>query len=539
MSNRTVRQVVACLSLLWLAASAHAENNHFHAALSSVTAEDLYDHVNVLADDTLEGRAAGSRGGIAAARYIETLLRKLDLEPAGPDDSFTQPFAGNYRNLLARLPGSDAELSDEIILVGAHYDHVGYGTPQTSYGPVGYIHNGADDNASGVSVLMETIEALTRLPHAPRRTILFAFWDGEEQGLLGSKHFVVYPTVPMDHISVAFNIDMVGWLREGRLEVGGTRTGFGLRRLLASERLDERMWLDFNWELKENSDHWPFYQHGVPVVLLHTGLHDHYHRPSDDVERINHHGMRDVAAYLFDALYRAANAEELPRFRAAARGETPLTQRTREAASKPLPPRLGISFRDADPEPQASLAASTEGESKDLLATARETPLRNEEPHRMGVIVTEIRPGSPADQSALRPGDHIIAMNGEEVENEAHLLDLVLRAPSSVELAVARGDEDVETVAVELAGPPVRLGISWREDTSEPGTVYLTRVVPGSPAARAGLKLHDRIYNVDDQAFAGSAGFAELVQSKLSSEQSEISLLTERRGRLLEVHVSL
>lgn len=302
--RRTVLAVGALVAVF--PGGASAENTAVTAALDSITTSELFEHVDVLADDTLEGRAAGTRGGQAAARYIETRLREIGVAPAGEHGRFAQSFYGSYRNLLTRIDGSDAELAHEFVVVGAHYDHVGYGTPQTSYGPLGYIHNGADDNASGVAILLETIEAIKSLPRSPRRSILFAFWDGEEQGLLGSKHWVSQPTVSLSAIRLAVNVDMVGRMREGRLEVGGSRTGFGLRQLLASRSLPRGLWLYYDWELKENSDHWPFFERGVPVVLLHTGLHDDYHRPSDDVERINQQGMRDAAAYLFDLVYRAA-----------------------------------------------------------------------------------------------------------------------------------------------------------------------------------------------------------------------------------------
>ena len=173
----------------------------------------------------------------------------------------------NHQNLLAILPGTDPELKDEYILVGAHYDHVGYGSRRNSYGPWGYIHNGADDNASGVAAVLEVIDALSQTGHWPRRSILFAFWDGEEQGLLGSKHWKNHPTIPLSAIKMAINIDMVGRMTDGRIEVGGTRSAVGSRRLMSSPTLSDEVWLDFNWEYKNNSDHWTFFEAGIPFAL--------------------------------------------------------------------------------------------------------------------------------------------------------------------------------------------------------------------------------------------------------------------------------
>ena len=198
------------------------ENSALNFARASITTGELKHHAEVLADDTFEGREAGSRGGRAAAKYIIGSLKDAGIDPAGLNDRYTQPFLGNFQNLLAEIPGTDAALSHQYIVVGAHYDHVGYGTRRNSYGPWGLIHNGADDNASGVAALLEVIDGLSRSTWRPRRSILFAFWDAEEKGLLGSKHWVNQPTVPLRDVQLALNIDMVGRLSDGRIEVGGS-----------------------------------------------------------------------------------------------------------------------------------------------------------------------------------------------------------------------------------------------------------------------------------------------------------------------------
>ena len=155
-----------------------ADSLWLDAARLSITNHELRGHVEVLADDMLEGREAGSRGGHAAARYLMKRLEEARLQPAGPGGAYTQSFQGRNQNLLAKLEGADPQLRGEYIVVGAHYDHVGYGTRRNSYGPWGFIHNGADDNASGVSALLEVIDAMSRGEYQPRRSILFCFWDG-------------------------------------------------------------------------------------------------------------------------------------------------------------------------------------------------------------------------------------------------------------------------------------------------------------------------------------------------------------------------
>src|SRR5207247_2064991 len=128
------------------------------------TADELLDHVSFLADDVLEGRETGSRGGRAAGGYLAEQLRKTGLTPMGDSGSYFQAFGSGSRNLLGLVEGSDPDLKHDVIVIGAHYDHVGYGNRRNSYGPFGYIHNGADDNASGVSALLELADAFIRLP---------------------------------------------------------------------------------------------------------------------------------------------------------------------------------------------------------------------------------------------------------------------------------------------------------------------------------------------------------------------------------------
>ncbi|MEX2113551.1 MAG: M20/M25/M40 family metallo-hydrolase, partial [Pirellulales bacterium] len=268
------------------------------AAVRSITAEKVKNYVDALADDTFEGREAGSRGSRAAGGYIVEEIKKHGLPGGGPQGSYYQPF-GSYRNILAFAEGSDPAQKDQVIVVSAHYDHVGYGSNRNSYGPIGRIHNGADDNASGVAGLLEVIDAVCKLPQRPRRSILFAFWDGEEKGLLGSEHWVNNPTVPLKNVPILLNVDMIGRLRNSRVEVIGIRTTPGLRRLISQLNGAEALTLDFNWDIRPDSDHQSFYSRGIPFLMLHTGKHSEYHRPSDDAELINNDGLSQIAQLMF------------------------------------------------------------------------------------------------------------------------------------------------------------------------------------------------------------------------------------------------
>jgi hypothetical protein len=429
---------LACIGILVVLASAlagsptHAATKSFlAAAMDSITTDELYQHVEVLADDVYEGRSAGSRGGRAASQYIVQELRKYNLTPAGTRGDYFQAFDNDWRNILVLVPGDDSRLEHEVIVVGGHYDHVGRGSNSTSYGPIGRIHNGADDNASGISIMLETIEAFATSGLRTRRSVLFAFWDGEERNLKGSRYWVRNPTISADRVKLAITLDMVGRLRNGQLYVLGSRSGYGMRRLFSGP-VDDPLWLDFDWELSANSDHWSFIEKRIPVVLLHTGLHRDYHRPSDDAEKINREGLHAITRYLLGILMKAANEEQLPKFRDQVRRESDRTQRQVE---RPLPP----------------------------------ASLRN----------------WPSDSK------------------------------------------------------PPQLGISWREDQGEPGVVFLTRVVEGTPAAAAGLAVHDRIFEVGGQGFADEKEFQSTILAMLSNGTSTIELAIERRGRLRNVAVTM
>jgi hypothetical protein len=508
--DKSLWMAAIALSLLSAgSASAHGNAAALEAAKATITNEELHNHAAFLADDSLEGRAAGTRGGRAAARYIETQLKAAKLRPAGDRGTYLQAFNPNYQNLLGMVVGSDPKLYDEYIVVGAHYDHVGYGTWQNSNGPTGYIHNGADDNASGVASLLEVVDAFSRTNLQSRRSIIFAFWDGEEIDLLGSRHWVRQPTVPLAKVRIALNSDMVGRMRSGRLEISGTRTAAGLRRLFCSSRLPRGMWLDFPWEYEENSDHWPFYVAGVPSLLLHTGLHDDYHRPSDDIEKLNVNGMHETSAYLLEVVSRLADEEELPAFRQASRLERNYTRTERETPLPPLPPRLGVRWDWQVVEGKPCYA------------------------------ITAVTRGSGAEKAGLRPGDRIMSVDSREVKNDALLPAAVLRDESEVLLTIGRGAEELKDIHVPLAGQAVKLGLSWREDSAAPGAVFITRVVPYSPAARAGLRVLDRIYSVRGETFASQEALLERVTALMADEQTPIHFEVETAGRIHPIDVDL
>jgi hypothetical protein len=407
----------SCLLLLSQPPATAAEKLH---ARSTIRSSEAAEHIAALADDAFEGREGGRRGGRAAGGYVEQAVAPLGFLPAGDNGGYFQSFAtghGTLRNVLALLPGSDPTCRDELVVIGGHYDHVGYGNARNSFGPFGFVHNGADDNASGVAGLLEIAEALAALPQPPRRSILIAFWDGEEQGLLGSRHFLKHRPPPLRgrEIVFAINLDMIGRLRQ-RLEVFGTRSAVGLEALVTRANNlpgQEPLDLTFDWKVEADSDHYPFLQRGIPTIMFHTGLHDDYHRPSDDVHRVNLAGLEPVVRLTFATLLEVADSPEprLP-FRNRCLTESNASRSRLEAkaylpADKPGRWGIGIRLDEANPT----------------------VP-----------VVVAVRPASPADRGGLRLRDRILAIGGRPLRDQQELVGRLneIAPGGGVEVVVAR-----------------------------------------------------------------------------------------------------
>jgi C-terminal processing protease CtpA/Prc len=298
-------------------------------------------------------------------------------------------------------------------------------------------------------------------------------------------------------------------MRDGRLEVGGARTAPGLRKMLSSSHLPSELQLDFSWEYKENSDHWPLFMAGVPSLLMHTGLHDDYHTPRDDFEKLNIAGIRLATAYVLEAVSTAADVEALPNFRQASRSENPSVQKLREAPLAPVEPRLGLTW-----------VWTKQGDGHVLR-------------------IENVVRGSAAEAAGLAIGDDIIAVDGMPIANEFLLAAAVLRAEKELLLSVVRNGEPAADVTVALTGSPTQLGLSWREDDGEPGTVFITRVVPHSPAARAGIKLNDRLYALNGEPLTNGDALLSQVRELLAAESPTLQFEVEAAGHIRTVDVDL
>jgi hypothetical protein len=289
-------------------------------AKESITDEELLDMLSYIASDELEGRNSGEEGNELAAQYIADEFEEYGLLPA-VDGSYFQEFSFQFdrgysprrvetSNIIGYLPGNHPSLKSEVIVVGAHMDHVGYGR-YGSRGGKGEVHNGADDNGSGTVAVLELAEAFAEIKDDINRTFVFIAFSGEEMGLKGSYYYVRDPVFPLDDTIFMLNLDMVGWLREkDYLYVLNVRS-------VPMKTLFIRLSNDYPFEPKfstsQGSDHYPFYRAGIPVAFLHTGIHAYYHTNDDDVERIDFDGLEMVTEYAFDILWQIDVTREPPK----------------------------------------------------------------------------------------------------------------------------------------------------------------------------------------------------------------------------------
>jgi hypothetical protein len=382
--------------------------------------------VRYLADDGLKGRLAGSDGERCAGDFIAREFTRIGLKPGGESGTFFQsldlasvlnPHApgGTGRNVIGTLEGSDPELKREWVVVGAHYDHLGEGGTPNSLAPgERAIHNGADDNASGVAAVLWVAERLAAGPR-PARSIAFVAFTGEESGLLGSAHYIRQPASGADPIVGMINLDMVGRLNGGTLLVFGVGTAVEWNALLEPAAARAGVTIATKGDGYGPSDHTSFYLKDVPVLHFFTNTHGDYHKPSDDWDKIDPKGLTAVASIVADVAAAAANSR----------------------------PRLTLK-RGAG-EPPKPVSGTSGGYGAWLGSVPDFTPVER------GVKLSGVTKGSPADLAGIRAGDIVVGLGAHDVADLQGMTD-ALRAHKPgdvVDVQVLRGAERV-TVAVTL-----------------------------------------------------------------------------------------
>ena len=335
------------------------------------------------------------------------------------------PRVAEARNVVALLPGSDPDVADELVIIGAHYDHLGLGG-DGSLDPdaMGVVHNGADDNASGSAALIEVAQRLSQGARRPGRSVLFLGFTGEEKGLWGSAHYVRNPLVPLERATAMLNMDMVGRLEGRTLTVMGVGTAEEWTEVLtaANQTLERPLRIATSPDGFGPSDHSSFYGEGIPVLHFFSNTHEDYHRPSDDFDKIDGEGLEDILELVTEVALAVAG-EKGSDLRVAI---TPI-----EAVETPA---------------HGQASSSSSGGYGPYLGTIPDMV-----PTDFGLRLSGVREGSPAQKGGLRKGDVVVEFGGKEV-GDIYAYTYALReyAPGDeVDIVVLREGERV-TVTVTL-----------------------------------------------------------------------------------------
>ncbi|HEY3056892.1 MAG TPA: M20/M25/M40 family metallo-hydrolase [Thermoanaerobaculia bacterium] len=284
-------------------------------------------------------------------------------------------------NLAGIIPGKGAH-ANKVVVIGAHYDHLGYGGPGSMKPNVRGIHHGADDNASGVAAVLSIAERLRNELKNDHRTIVVALFSAEETGLGGSSYFVAHPPVPIDRMVAMINLDMVGMMRDDKLVVFGTESAAEWSDAVTRATTETKLNVTAKGDGYGPSDQTSFYAARVPVLHLFTGAHERYHTPEDTADTLNYAGMERVVDFAVDVM--------------------------RDLATDKLTPRYA----------RASAAPAQEGDSRGYGAYLGTVPdYTAMESSSGGVKLADVRPGAPADKAGIRGGDLIIEMAGTKIEN--------------------------------------------------------------------------------------------------------------------------
>jgi hypothetical protein len=354
--------------------------------------------VRRLADPELAGRGLGTPGLDAAAEYIAEQFRAAGLEPAGdPERGYFQSWearAGEpehdvtLRNVVGVIRGSDPQRNAESVVIGAHYDHLGLGWPDVRAGNAGKIHHGADDNASGVAVLLELARVLANGPR-PQRSIVFVAFTGEEAKRLGSRHYVqaARTQYPAEKVIGMLNLDTVGRLGDGPLYAIGAASAREWAHILRGAGYVSGVRVEAVTEPLDSSDQVSFAERGIPAVQLFSGAHADYHRPSDTPDKIAAEGLVKVAALTREAVEYLAG------------GDVRLTAAGVPAASQP---------------------SSGQEARRVALGTVPDFAYSGK-----GVRLSGVNPGSPAESAGLREGDVLVAVNDRSVSSLREYADVL------------------------------------------------------------------------------------------------------------------
>ncbi len=315
-------------------------------------------------------------------------------------------------NVLAYLPGK----SDEYVIIGAHYDHLGRGN-YDSLAPsqIGQIHPGADDNASGTAGVLELARVFAPLKGQLQRGILFASFAGEELGLLGSAYWVQQPTLPLDHAVAMLNMDMIGRVKDDKVYIGGVGTGSTLKSMLEQAQAKSNFKIEYSPGGYSASDHTSFVTKHIPVLFFFSGLHSDYHKPSDTWDKINSQSAAGLVDVVGNTGLQLASATDRPIFIAVVE-DKPLS-----GAGGGYGPYFG------------SIPDFGQVEN--------------------GVKFSAVKPGSPAAKAGLKAGDILVQFGDKPIKNLYDFTDALRRSKVG----------DVVDVTVMRDGKPMHVPVKLEQ----------------------------------------------------------------------------
>jgi aminopeptidase N len=383
--------------------------------------KSMMEAIKFLSSDELKGRGLGTEGLDRAAEFIAGKFQEAGLKPAGnTEGSFFQIWKDadlnmELKNVVGVIPGRKPEMSGQSLVVGAHYDHLGMGWPDAREGNRGKIHPGADDNASGVSVLIELAEVLGE-NLKPDRSVVFVAFTGEEAGRKGSKYYVASEKqYPAKKCMGMINLDTVGRLGKRKLLILGAGSAKEWMHIFRGAASVTGVETETVTDSLDSSDNVSFEEAGVPAVQLFSGPQPDYHRPTDTAEKIDPQGLVKVASVSKEVIEYLANREE------------PLTSAI---------------------ESEEKAESSAKKERKVSLGIVPDFAFNGNGCRLSGVV-----PGSPAERSGLKEGDIVIRINSKAVSNLKDLSDILksLSPGSRISIIFLREGEEmeVETEVVE------------------------------------------------------------------------------------------
>lgn len=386
--------------------------------------EKMLETIHFLASDNLKGRGFGTKELDEAANYIAEKFQEANLKPAGDSAiSYFQTWEETgeelnrqviLKNVVGFIPGQDPALRDQSVVIGAHYDHLGLGWPDVSKAHKGKIHNGADDNASGVAVLLELARVLSK-NFKPDRNIVFVAFTGEEAGKRGSKHYVAEEKrFPVEQSIGMVNLDTVGRLEKKKLLILGAGSAQEWVHIFRGAGFVTGVEIETVSEELDSSDQKSFQEAGIPAVQLFSGPHLDYHRPTDTEDKIDPDDLVTVASVTKEIIEYLAGRKE------------------------PLTPTLNKASNQTTPTQKKARKVS--------LGTIPDFAYQGKGYRLSGVV-----PDSPAEEAGLKEGDLIVQIGPKQIGNLRDLSNVLksLTPGDRIVVVFLRGGKE-KTVQVQL-----------------------------------------------------------------------------------------